>query len=183
MSRTLSCGDTLAVIKPLLSYPAVSDTATRHEREHATVQAILKEQGLPTEVYHQPDGSPYLNGYQGFISISHSQESVAIAINKKKRIGIDTETWRPQLERVKHKYLSKRELEIYTGHQGLLIAWCMKEAAYKAAGIKGLELINGISLPDTLTGEEIIITPGALKLKTTLVELTTTSATVLCVPL
>ncbi|MBD5180731.1 MAG: 4'-phosphopantetheinyl transferase superfamily protein [Bacteroidales bacterium] len=175
--------DTLIAISPLPEAELTETKPQPHARERATVKALLERLGLPSQVDHHPDGSPFLPGFDGYISISHSRESVAIALNPHHRIGIDTETWRPQLERVKHKFLSTRELEVYQGNPGLLLAWCMKEAAYKAAGIKGLELIGGIHLPDTLNETEILIPPAGFKLKTTTIELTATSATILCTPI
>lgn len=180
--KKIICHDTTVVITPLLTLDSENESRKRHLRERATVHAILNELGLPEKVDHLPDGSPFLPGYDGYISISHSQESVAIALNTSRRIGIDTETWRPQLERVKHKFLSVREQEIYHGNPGLLLAWCMKEAAYKAAGVRGLDFAESIQLPETLDGDILHIPSIGLILKAIKIELTERSATVLCIP-
>lgn len=180
---TYTIGDTTIVTSPLITtHPGDNDAGAR-QRERITVSNILAHMGLPTQVMHHPDGSPYLDGYQGHISITHSQEIAAVAINPCIRVGIDTETWRPQLLRVVHKFLSPVEQAVYNTPTLLLRAWCMKEAAYKAAGIRGLYLVEGIILPDNPDYNEITIVPTNLKLKVYTIEATDTTATILCIPI
>ena len=180
--KKIICHDTTVAITPLLTLDVENESSGRHIRERATVQYILNELGLPEQVDHLPDGTPFLPGYDGYISISHSLESVAIALNVSHRIGIDTETWRPQLERVKHKFLSVQEQKIYQGNTGLLLAWCMKEAAYKAAGVRGLDFAEGIQLPATIACDIIRIPSIGLILKAIKIEQSQNSATILCIP-
>ncbi len=182
--KTWEIDNCKVVMMPLIdTTPISAPHINQRQREQKTLKLILRKLGLPEHVGHKPDGSPYIDGYSGYISISHSQENAVIAITPDHRPGIDTETWRAQLERVKHKFLSPSELTIYKTPQLLLKAWCMKEAAYKAAGIRGLHLIEGISLPISPDGDEIVITPTNQRLKIYTLESTDRMATILCLPL
>lgn len=176
--------NTIVATMPLVDLPVnerLHEKAnSRHLREQATITCLLEALGLPAPVCHHPDGSPYINGFQGYISISHSLETAVVAVNIDHPIGIDTETWRPQLERVSHKFLSQREYLIYNTPTLLLKAWCMKEAAYKAAGQQGLPLVDGIILPES--HENTILVPSAnLELKVHQVDDNCPGTTILCV--
>lgn len=98
-------------------------------------------------ISHHDDGSPYIpeSGYN--ISVSHCKGMVAIACHPRYRIGIDIERWRNSLLKIKPRFLSTEEMEFYVTQDKLLLAWTAKEAVYKAAGCKGLDFANGISLP------------------------------------
>lgn len=122
-------------------------TCPRRQAERAaTLQLIRYLLGDDAELSHTPHGSPLIIGRDTNISVSHSRLYAAIAINPHHRIGIDTETWRDQLLRVAPKFLSPREQALYSTPALLLHAWTAKEAIYKAAGITGLPLVEGIRL-------------------------------------
>jgi len=73
-------------------------------------------------------------------SISHSWPYVAVAVDTDSEAGIDIQTWTPQIERIKDKFLSPAEqedlchdLKYYT------LGWCAKEAVYKWMGRRGID--------------------------------------------
>lgn len=115
---------------------AVGDRTDRRSRETAAVRSILDRlYGPGCELGHDACGAPCLPGNPGTsISISHSQSVAAVAVDARRYIGIDTEELRAgQLERIKSRYLSPAEQADWTTPHDLLTAWCIKEAAYKAA--------------------------------------------------
>ena len=122
------------------------DTAggSRRERERAAAAALLRDIfGIDVEYGHEPSGAPVIvvAGQRQRVSISHSATTVAIAVaGDEESVGVDVETFRHQLERVKSKYLSARELSLFTSPAELLKAWTAKEAVYKAALTPGLSL-------------------------------------------
>lgn len=130
----------------------------RSRREKQAVEELLRE-AFPDRpeiaIGHHESGAPYLVGSEESISISHSLNLAAIAIGgAEMRIGIDCESAdrTNQLERVKGRYLSPSQLAAWgCSPERLLLAWCMKEAMYKALTIGGLPLID-IPLPDSLPG-------------------------------
>lgn len=84
-------------------------------------------------------GKPYLIDSTFHVSISHSYPYVACAIHPNTSCGIDIETVRPQLLKIKHKFLNSEELA-YCGEDlsRLCLHWSTKEALYKAYGRKRL---------------------------------------------
>ncbi|MGM9846231.1 MAG: 4'-phosphopantetheinyl transferase family protein [Muribaculaceae bacterium] len=124
----------------------------RRERERMAVAAVLRHIfGGDTTIAHTADGAPSLPQHPGLlISISHCRSLCAVAIAEGPAlIGIDTEEPRPQLERVAPRVLSAAEMAIYAPvSDGLLQAWTLKEALYKAALTPGLDFRADIHISD-----------------------------------
>lgn len=81
-----------------------------------------------------------------YLSVSHSNDLVAVAIDSKYRIGIDIEQPRDNLRRVLPRVLSPEELSVY-GVNEALKAWTLKEAAYKVADNPGADFRRDLPLP------------------------------------
>lgn len=123
-------------------------TSPRRRREIVITHLMIKRYvGRHASLYHDKNGAPMICGENCHISISHSATEIAIALNPNKPIGIDIENWREQLIKVKNRYLSATEQEIYNAPQQLLQAWTAKEALYKVAQSPGISLALDISLP------------------------------------
>lgn len=108
---------------------------SRRLREQAAVARLIdKHIGKNLRLGHRPDGSPFIEGVDINISISHSRHYAALAWSPEARVGIDIEELRPgQLARVSGKFLSRVEAEtIGDDPLGLLRVWTLKEAAFKA---------------------------------------------------
>lgn len=148
-----------------LQSPAQRHSPLRDLAERAAVKQLLREiypDIHDLRVGHYPGGAPFLTlpshdgntpdrplGNFPPISISHSRGMVAIALGEHgMRIGIDTET--PdryhQLQHVASRFLAPEQMDWAKHPATLSWAWCIKEAAYKAAGIPGLSLAD-IPLP------------------------------------
>ncbi len=153
----------------------------RQARERETVNAMIHElYGNAAVIKHRPNGAPFIESRPDItISISHSSKRAAIALlNGTTPIGIDTETLRPQLERILDRYLSPTEQTEWTTPVDHLIAWCIKEAAYKAAGISGIDLRQDI----TIKRAECRVTVRDTILDYMIAEKTDTEAIVLAIP-
>lgn len=130
--------------------PVPEGEQPRHERERAAVEAMVRGLlGDEAVIAHDEWGAPCLEGRQESISVSHSRSTAAIAIDRLGRaVGIDIEGERPQLQRVAPRVLSETEMDAYGASlRTLARAWTLKEAAYKCAGIPGLDFRRDISLP------------------------------------
>ncbi len=124
---------------------------SRRERERKTVAALARHALSDCgELCHLPSGAPYVRNVEASISISHSRQTAALAVGLPgQSIGVDIESPREQLLNVASRVLSERELAIYGSDlHGLLAAWTLKEATYKAAGVPGLDFRRDILLPD-----------------------------------
>lgn len=138
----------LAQCSPLIIEKISNSSSARRKREIIASHLLIKEIfGEGVTITHDENGAPLLNGAQGFISISHSATEIAIAINSHHPIGIDIENWRDQLIKVKSRFLSQKEMEVYATPQLMLKAWTIKESVYKVAQSPGISLADDIMLP------------------------------------
>ncbi|MBQ2046988.1 MAG: 4'-phosphopantetheinyl transferase superfamily protein [Muribaculaceae bacterium] len=125
-----------------------SISSPRRKREIIARHLIIKDiWGESVNITHDENGAPLLCGVDGYISISHSATEIAVAYNPLHNIGIDIENWREQIIKVKSRFLSPQEMNIYTTPQLMLKAWTLKEAIYKVAQSPGISLANDIMLP------------------------------------
>jgi len=117
---------------------------SRREREREITGRLLEmAAGRPANILHRPDGAPYPDGLPFHISISHSRHIAALLWSDAPGYGIDVEESRPgQLERVAPRVMTENEIRHYSARpDGLLRAWTLKEAAFKAAGMADLREI------------------------------------------
>lgn len=106
---------------------------------NAVVQLLKEFVGPDARVLHDADGAPSLAGSEMHLSISHSHNFAAIALDPDVRIGVDIEEPRlEQLKRVISKFLVPEELPLWENK--LLRAWTAKEATFKAAGVSNLTI-------------------------------------------
>lgn len=126
----------------------------RRDRETAA-EAVLLEVifGHPVQLEHEPSGEPFVAGFEGHISISHSRDTLLIAVASRP-IGVDIETLSPRVLRVREKFLSPAEIaRLGDDVRAVMTAWCQYEALYKLTGILDARpegLLNGCpeNLPD-----------------------------------
>lgn len=100
---------------------------------------------------HHDSGAPFLKADDNQvidtgISLSHCRSGACIVLGSKSQsLGIDIEDISDKLARVAPKFINGHEAT-FIGHDMLLCAWTVKEAVYKAAGIPGLSLRDGIDI-------------------------------------
>lgn len=105
------------------------------------------ERGEFTKDIH---GKPHLENSNYHISISHSRDLVAV-IASKLIVGIDIQYYVSKIHRIKHKFVSLKELDYIPSDksvEALHIIWGAKESLYKAYGKRGLDFIKNIQLRD-----------------------------------
>lgn len=113
----------------------IDGCGNRRDAERAAVARMVEAAaGAGCRVSHRDDGSPYVNGADMEISVSHSRYCAAVAVSRSGRVGVDIEDNRSdQLRRVAARVLSEAEMAVYGSEPtGPVRAWTMKEAAYKA---------------------------------------------------
>ena len=141
---------------------------------------IYCEQGEPNyrEIDHFPNGAPFLEGYPGRISITHTSHFLAVAMlpktpesnleafSPRTAMGIDAESFgRSQVLKIRDKFLSEDEKTLIPEDdlKANIIAWTSKEALYKAALTTGLDFrkdIKIITLPGINTNPEVMKNPS-----------------------
>jgi 4'-phosphopantetheinyl transferase EntD len=130
---------------------APEDGEKHREAERGAVMRILRHVfGEGVELDHEERGAPIVraDGFSGYVSITHCRSYAAVAVDSSAAVGLDIEEPRKQLANVAPRVLSPSELAIYGArYSGLLQAWTLKEALYKAALTPGLDFRRDIMLP------------------------------------
>ena len=104
-------------------------------------RALLKEITGLIELGYNPTGKPFLPKSDQSVSISHTNDLVALIVSKAPATGIDIESISARIIPLAKKFLAKEEMEelrdsILTDQ--LHVYWGAKEALYKWHGKKGL---------------------------------------------
>lgn len=123
---------------------------------------IFSEQGPEyRSLSHFDNGAPYLEGYEGRISLTHTSHFLSIAFlprtpevnledfNPRSAMGIDAERLdRQQVLKIRSKFLSEKEMAQISEDnlRDNILAWTSKEALYKASLCEGLDFKENIIL-------------------------------------
>lgn len=86
-------------------------------------------------------GKPFLKDFGGFISLSHSNDWIAIQVADRP-VGVDIQVITPKIERIIGKFMREDEREcLDQAHflEHLHVFWGAKEALYKAYGKRELD--------------------------------------------
>ena len=106
-----------------------------HRRQKLAVRALINEV-FEEKMYlnHHDNGQPYFENCATNISITHTDNYVAIIIHDEDEVGIDVESLDRDFSVVEKKALSEDEiddLEKDKRNEQLAIYWCAKEAIFK----------------------------------------------------
>jgi 4'-phosphopantetheinyl transferase len=98
-------------------------------------------------IHYNAVGAPYIEG-EGFISISHAENLVGIAVNPFYQIGLDLELIQDKAFRVQSKFLNESEISSFdtSNHQTMTACWSAKETLYKLAGRKKIDFKKDLML-------------------------------------
>ncbi len=122
----------------------------RKAEQQAKSEMLQHIFGREVELQYSEEGKPSLPTH--YISISHSQHHLCMALSTTQEVGIDIEEIQPRLVRVMHRFLSPKEVEACRGKLAFVTrCWCAKEAIYKIVGKEA-----------GATGKKIHIEPDSL---------------------
>ena len=104
-------------------------------KQRLAVRALLDAM-FDEKVYlsHHDNGKPYIENNAINISITHTDQYVAVILNDEDEVGIDCESLNRDFSAVEKKALSEEEignLENEQKNEQLAIYWCAKEAIFK----------------------------------------------------
>lgn len=89
---------------------------------------ILEKRVLISYTKH---GKPYIKNQTTEISITHSKNFVSLLLSNKLIPGVDIEHINDRVDKVKHKFLDKNELNWCQSLEAKTICWSAKEAIFK----------------------------------------------------
>ena len=100
-------------------------------------EIICKTMPHAEDIVYDQHRKPSFKNSNNFLSISHSNERVAVAINEDNATGIDLQYITTKILRIKSKFLNEREQSRITDDSTELTCyWCIKEALFKIYGKK-----------------------------------------------
>ncbi len=152
MSETTE--EILLLAKKFTSKPAFEKiTLPKRQREWLAVRLLLDHAGCTADISYDENGKPCLehSEFQS-ISISHSNKIAGVYLHPSPQAGLDIEATNRNYNKIAGKYLAPDEYQLATAtNNGYALFWCIKEAAYKAAGIPGLIFNEQIKISQPTT--------------------------------
>ena len=119
-------------------------------KQRLAVRALLNTL-FDEKVYlsHHDNGKPYIENSVTNISITHTNEYVAVILDDNEDVGIDMESLSRDFSAVEKKALSEDEIEDLDEdkkNEQLAIYWCAKEAIYKRISAYGVDFAEQIEV-------------------------------------
>ena len=100
-------------------------------------EIICKTMSLKEDIVYDEHRKPSFKNSNFFLSISHSNERVAISIDEKHKTGIDVQFITEKIQRIKSKFLNENEQSRVSQNPAELTCyWSIKEALFKIYGKK-----------------------------------------------
>ena len=100
------------------------------------------------EIKYNDNGKPYLVSSSEYISVSHTQCCIAVAISSRP-IGIDVERIATKVLALKEKFLSVSEIQSIDSNKELihtLLLWSAKESIFKLMDATGVDFKKSIHI-------------------------------------
>ena len=125
-----------------------------HQKQFLAVRNILKTLSIhDSDLSYDVDGKPFIKS--GYISISHSEEFVAVIISDEK-VGVDIESNSDKCFRIMQKFVgTENEFPIKIDMKIAQLIWNMKECLYKIIDFKEIDFKeNLIVIPFSLNEKQ-----------------------------
>lgn len=101
-------------------------------------------------ITYDDNRKPHLNNIKYSISISHTQDYVAILFGENVQLGIDIEKLHPRIYKIRNKFCSETENSYLTDDEFLLsrlyLIWSAKEALFKMYGKGNLDFRKNLHI-------------------------------------
>jgi phosphopantetheinyl transferase len=120
--------------------------SSKRKLEFFFTRLLWSSFGLNETINYNNLGKPIITS--GYLSISHSQNVIAIGFSKTRIIGIDIEHYNEKIFHIREKFLSKVELDRFdmSNMDQLTTLWSIKEALYKFRSEDGLSFKEDIEI-------------------------------------
>ncbi len=131
-------------------------TSEKRKKEYLAIRILLKELlGFKPDIKYKKSGKPFLVNSSFNISVSHSADLAVVLISNKK-IGIDVENVKRNIDKVANRFLSENEKlfiqkcpnpKLYN-----IIFWSAKEAIFKCTEHEAIQFNKQILIQPFDTG-------------------------------
>ncbi len=112
-------------------------------------------------VKYSKTGKPIIEN--GYLSISHSHNCIAIAYSSQYELGLDIEPVSEKINKVRHKFLHPKEA--FYDLKNLTKAWCIKEAVYKLMDMDDVFFMDNIYLSSVQNNQYAQIDIDGIEIK------------------
>lgn len=119
---------------------------------------VIVWERLHKHIDYAGNGAPIID--DGYISVSHSAQYIAVLFSVHAPCGIDIESKSRNAAKIARKFTSQNEVEIarilFPANAELLV-WCAKEALYKRAGVEGADFRKDFKI-DSIINNRLVAT-------------------------
>jgi 4'-phosphopantetheinyl transferase len=155
-----------------------SFNSVQRRKEFVVTRLLRHELFGFKHIHYNEHGAPYIED-EGFISISHTANMVAIALCHDFEIGLDLEKIDPKIHRIQDRFLTSDEKTVFdlTSTEEMIKVWSSKEALYKLAGRRGIHFQQELQVhknDDQTWGGKIINLDHTLEVALTLLKVDST---------
>lgn len=101
------------------------------------------------DVFYTKNGKPFLNNKEASISFSHNGDYAAVIFSKQLNVGIDIESFRPKIKKLKNRFLRNEEAHCISSSneiEHVTAFWSAKETVLKINGNKQLDFKENIKV-------------------------------------
>ena len=128
---------------------------------------VAKYYNVPVEMVVKSEyNKPYIKGHNCYISVSHTENLIAIICSEKQVVGIDIEKISERVLKIAHKFTNSEEEKLIDKNDpkiSTMILWCSKEAMYKIYEKRALSFTDNIRLLDYKYNEQTQMLSGWIK--------------------
>lgn len=146
--------------------------AESRKRQWLAVRACINSViGRKVNIHYDSIGRPLLTDDSlKCISISHADSYVAVVFSKNQHIGIDIESMGRNYKKVASRYVSAGEQAMFEQHSVpeshyLPLAWCAKEAAFKALLLEDIDFVEDMQIVLLENSDEDLWSQGSLQVR------------------
>ena len=126
----------------------------KRKNEFTGIRQLRNELLPKKEIIYSSSGKPSLIDDTTQLSISHSSQSICVAISDSP-LGIDIEKIDDRILKVRAKFVNCEEKQFYAydSIEDLTILWTIKESIYKLLDISGISFLDDIQIIERNRGE------------------------------
>jgi phosphopantetheinyl transferase len=122
----------------------------KRKLEYLGIRIALKTLlGKEIQIRYDGDGKPHLLDNKHHISISHSNQWIAVMAHPTQNVGIDIECPTDKIQKLYRRFLcieEQHDLSEGNDNRQLLLAWSAKEALYKIIGKDAIDFATQLRI-------------------------------------
>lgn len=140
----------------LVTYALENFGSEKRRCEWLAARILIKRLvGYCADVCYSVDGKPFLRNDSRFVSISHTDGYVAVALHRDCNVGVDVEVVGAKALKLYHRFLSLAEINSIDKNNELLsilLNWSAKESFYKIIGNRGGSFAENFTVSPFVVG-------------------------------